>query len=122
MDHGQIESFGLTAQWTMAAAAREYRESLAIERAIADDPAKRKAWLKHQLELEPITGDNSDDESPSVEPDPIDGSHDMQQAADVGAVTIPELPSLSAVAAEIGARPEMAALVTSEGRPQESAK
>ncbi len=40
-------------QWTMAAEAREYHETLAIERAIAGDPAKRDGWLQRQLLLEP---------------------------------------------------------------------
>ena len=58
----EIEAMGLTAKWTMAAAAREYRETLAIERMIATDPAKRDAWLSRQLTLEPsetVEADNS---------------------------------------------------------------
>lgn len=47
----EIEKLGLTAKWTMAAEAREYRETLAIERLIASDPQKREAWLTRQLEL-----------------------------------------------------------------------
>lgn len=60
----EIESLGLTAKWTMAAAAREYRESAVIERAIAEDPIKREGWLKRQLALEPALAD--EDESPSA--------------------------------------------------------
>jgi DNA repair exonuclease SbcCD ATPase subunit len=52
----EIESFGLTAKWTMASDAAEYRESQAIEVAIAGDPVKRDAWLKRQLELDPVAG------------------------------------------------------------------
>lgn len=51
----EIESLGLNAKWTMAAAAQEYRETLAIERAIAADPVKREAWLKRQLTLDPVS-------------------------------------------------------------------
>lgn len=40
----EIETMGLAAQWTMTAAAREYRESLAIEAAIRDNPIARDAW------------------------------------------------------------------------------
>lgn len=50
----EIESLELETKWTMAAAAREYRESLAIERAIKDDPAAREAWVNRQLELDPV--------------------------------------------------------------------
>jgi hypothetical protein len=49
----ELEALGLTATWTMAAAAREYRESMAIEKAIAADPLAREAWLKRQLLLDP---------------------------------------------------------------------
>jgi hypothetical protein len=50
----EIEQLGLTAQWTMTAAAREYRETQAIEAAIRDNPAAREAWMKRQLLLEPV--------------------------------------------------------------------
>lgn len=50
----EIEGLGLTAKWTMAAAAQEYRESLAIERVIAEDPVKRDAWRNRQLSLDPV--------------------------------------------------------------------
>lgn len=50
----EVEKFGLSAKWTMAAEAREYRETLAIERAIKEDPAKRDAWVNRQLELEQV--------------------------------------------------------------------
>ena len=46
------EKFGLSPKWTMAAEAREYRETLAIEKAIAEDPKKREAWVSRQLRLE----------------------------------------------------------------------
>jgi hypothetical protein len=56
----EIDSLGLTAKWTMVAAAREYRESLAIERVIADDPVKREAWRNRQLALEHGSSDDED--------------------------------------------------------------
>ena len=49
----EITSLGLEASWTMTAAAREYRESQAIERAIAADPSAKEAWMKRQLLLDP---------------------------------------------------------------------
>ncbi|MES2178019.1 MAG: DUF4041 domain-containing protein [Gemmatimonadota bacterium] len=48
----QLEAMGLATQWTMTAAARDYRESLAIEAAIKDNPAARDAWIRRQLLLE----------------------------------------------------------------------
>jgi hypothetical protein len=48
----EIEKLGLNPQWTMTAQAAEYRQSLAIERAIKDNPVARKAWVERQLELE----------------------------------------------------------------------
>lgn len=50
----EVDKLCLNAKWTLTAAAREYRETLAIERAIKDDPVKREAWVKRQLELEPV--------------------------------------------------------------------
>lgn len=49
----EVAKLGIHAKWTILAEAREYRETLAIERAIQDDPAKREAWLQRQLELDP---------------------------------------------------------------------
>lgn len=50
----EVEKLGLIAKWTMTAEAREYRETLSIEKAIKDDPALRDAWVRRQLELEPV--------------------------------------------------------------------
>ena len=47
----------------MAAEATQYRESLAIERRIADDPVAREQWLMRQLELEMVEeNEPADDE------------------------------------------------------------
>lgn len=48
----EVEELGLQAQWTMKAEARDYRETLAIEKKIASDPFAREQWLQRQLELE----------------------------------------------------------------------
>jgi hypothetical protein len=58
----EIEKLGVTAKWTMAAAAKEYKDSLAIEKAIAESPEKKEAWIKRQFSLELFT-----DEIPSHE-------------------------------------------------------
>jgi len=50
----EAEKLGITPQWTMTAEAAQYRESLAIEKAIRENPAMREAWIKRQLELEPL--------------------------------------------------------------------
>jgi Domain of unknown function (DUF4041)/T5orf172 domain len=51
---GEIESLGLSTNWTMTATARQYRETLAIEKIIHDDPKQREAWIKRQLAIERI--------------------------------------------------------------------
>ena len=54
----EIEKLGLAGvQWTLKAEAREYRDTLATESAIKDNPAMREAWIKRQLDLE-FTGDD----------------------------------------------------------------
>ncbi len=50
----EIEELGIEAHWTMAAEAREYRESLAIERMIENDPDARSQWVNRQLTLDPV--------------------------------------------------------------------
>lgn len=49
----ELDQLGIQAQWTMAAQAREYRETLAIERALAEDPAQGQAWLERQAVYQP---------------------------------------------------------------------
>jgi hypothetical protein len=49
---GEVEKLGLSAKWTMASLAKEYHESLAVEKAIKDNPHMREAWIKRQLSLE----------------------------------------------------------------------
>ena len=60
----EIEQLGLNAKWTLAAAAQEYRESLAIEKLIKEDPRAREAWLKRQLlyEASALASDTEEDE------------------------------------------------------------
>jgi hypothetical protein len=52
--HQEVDKLGLQVKWTATAVAREYRETLAIEKAIADDPQKREAWLGRQLQRDTI--------------------------------------------------------------------
>jgi chromosome segregation ATPase len=58
----EVEGLGLTPQWTMAAEAAQYRESLAIERRIAEDPVAREQWLLRQFELEGVDDDLVDED------------------------------------------------------------
>ena len=49
----EVEAQGLkNVHWTLTAEAQEYRETLAMEKAMRDDPAKRDAWVKQQLEMQ----------------------------------------------------------------------
>ena len=57
----EIDKLNLSVKW-MASEAREYRETLAIEKEIASDPQKRKAWLGRQRQFR-LT------ESKGLEPD-----------------------------------------------------
>jgi hypothetical protein len=66
----QLEAMSIVAQWTMTAAARDYRESLAIEAAIKDNPAAREAWVKRQLLLEASNPFEADEDKPTVAKDP----------------------------------------------------
>ena len=49
----EVEKMELKVKWTMTAVAREYRETLAIEKAIMENPAMREAWTNRQLEMKP---------------------------------------------------------------------
>lgn len=55
----EVEKLGLEAHWTMTAAAQDYRETMAIEKKIAEDPLAREKWVQRQLELEPANGDEN---------------------------------------------------------------
>lgn len=44
----ELENLGIKTQWTLAAEAKEYRETLAIERTLAEDPVKGRQWLESQ--------------------------------------------------------------------------
>jgi hypothetical protein len=46
---GHLEQQGINASWTMAAAAAEYRESLDLEKRLAEDAAVAGQWLTHQM-------------------------------------------------------------------------
>ena len=61
----EIEGLGIQAHWTMVADAREYRESLAIDRVISEDPRARDQWIRRQLTLDPldVSLDDSDEET-----------------------------------------------------------
>lgn len=62
----EIEKLGIQASWTMAAAAAEYRESTAIDKAIRDNPARYEAWVNKQLVLDPVVLDGADEDAGAV--------------------------------------------------------
>lgn len=47
-----VEEMGLKVEWTMAAEAREYRETLKLEEQMAADPVSRDRWVQEQLGIE----------------------------------------------------------------------
>jgi hypothetical protein len=69
----EVEKFGLVAKWTMAASAEEYRQSMLIEKTIAEDPAKKDAWIKRQLSLEPADSLVDSNIADKEEPVPCNG-------------------------------------------------
>ena len=68
----ELEKDAMEIKWTMAAEAAEYRETLAIEKKIADDPEARDAWLGRQMEIEEAAPLSIDDEE--------EGSYDLSPA------------------------------------------
>lgn len=56
-----VELLGLTCNWTLAADAAEYRESLAIDERIESDPQAREHWLTHQMLVDPVTEEMEDE-------------------------------------------------------------
>ncbi len=46
----ELEALGIETQWTMAAAAHEYRETLRIEQQILENPSVAEEWTRHQQE------------------------------------------------------------------------
>ena len=61
----EVETLSLSPAWTMAAEAREYRETLAIEKLITEDPKKRDEWLNRQLRFELAAAQTAEAESVS---------------------------------------------------------
>jgi hypothetical protein len=82
----EIEAMGIVAKWTMLSEAREFRETLAIEKAIETDPAAREAWISRQLVL-----------------DPTENGFDEEESGELSSPLIQRLPTpetISAVASE----------------------
>ena len=59
-----VESLGLSAKWTMAAEARDYRETLELERAMVSDEALRRRWIDRQVNLENEEQEDLEEGSP----------------------------------------------------------
>jgi hypothetical protein len=59
----EIDGLRVTAKWTIAAEAKEYRETLALEKTLKADPEKKKAWLReHENADEIIDMDLAEDD------------------------------------------------------------
>jgi hypothetical protein len=46
----EIERLGIETKWTLSAEARQYRESLAVEQALANNTLNRADWEKYQMD------------------------------------------------------------------------
>lgn len=62
----ELEGMGVKAAWTMAAEAAEYRETTAIDKAIAENPASLEAWMNRQLVLDPVVMNETGEEETAV--------------------------------------------------------
>jgi DNA repair exonuclease SbcCD ATPase subunit len=47
----EVERLGIAAQWTLEAECRDWRETQALERGLADGSVDEKAWLESQMKL-----------------------------------------------------------------------
>lgn len=63
----ELEGMGIQAAWTMAAEAAEYRESIAIDKAIGENPASLEAWMNRQLVLDPVVMDDANEAEEAAE-------------------------------------------------------
>ncbi|HET9955634.1 MAG TPA: DUF4041 domain-containing protein [Polyangiaceae bacterium] len=52
----EVEKLGIQASWTMTAAATEYKQSIAIDKLIRENPAQLQAWIGKQLVLDAQLG------------------------------------------------------------------
>jgi hypothetical protein len=64
-----IEELGIVVSWTLAAAASQYRETLALEQAMRTDAGLKKKWMEDQatLEFDDESLEEADDELEQVE-------------------------------------------------------
>jgi hypothetical protein len=49
-----IESMNITVKWTLSAEAKQYRESMAVEKRILNDKSQAAEWERQQLLLDPV--------------------------------------------------------------------
>lgn len=49
----EVDKLGFDAKWTMVADARQYKETIAIEKSISENVLMRNEWEKFQLQIEP---------------------------------------------------------------------
>ena len=57
----EVETLGLQSHWTMAAEAREYRETLRIEAQLREDPSAQAEWIQHQMEIDPVIAEEAEE-------------------------------------------------------------
>lgn len=58
----EIERLGIETRWTITAEARQYRESLAVEKALANNTLDRAEWEKFQMENEAVDAEFEEQE------------------------------------------------------------
>ena len=63
----ELDATSLHVKWTIVAEASEYRESIAIDKAIQDNEQAREDWLNHQLNISTRIYSPSDDDDDSLD-------------------------------------------------------
>jgi hypothetical protein len=61
--HAELDALGITAKWTLTAEAREYRETLAIEKTLQENPEKGREWLASQERYAATADPREDDQA-----------------------------------------------------------
>lgn len=57
----EVEGLGIKPHWTMAAEAREYRETLKIEAQLGADPSAQAEWERYQMEMDPVAVEEAEE-------------------------------------------------------------
>jgi len=84
-----VDEMKYEVKWTLAAEARDYRETLEMERHMQEDPEYRKRWVEEQRTYAPLPLFEDEEGAESVtEDDRQSLAEDLERASDVGAAVL----------------------------------